>query len=77
VVPNVATKKPLEFATVALLPATGNNPVDGTVADEKGRFALKGLSAGEYRLQLSFRAKRNATGRGGVVIIVFAPPPMG
>ncbi|MBF9237004.1 TonB-dependent receptor [Hymenobacter sp. BT683] len=49
-----ATKKPVEFATVALLPATGDKPVDGTVADDRGRFTLKGLAAGEYRLQLSF-----------------------
>jgi len=49
-----ATKKPVEFATVALLPATGDKPVDGTLADEKGRFSIKGLAAGEYRLQLSF-----------------------
>ncbi|ALW83815.1 hypothetical protein AUC43_01065 [Hymenobacter sedentarius] len=49
-----ATKKPVEFATVALLPATGDKPVDGTVADDKGRFSMKGLAAGEYRLQLSF-----------------------
>lgn len=49
-----ATKKPVEFATVALLPATGDTPIDGTVADEKGRFSLRGLAPGAYRLQLSF-----------------------
>ena len=54
VVLDAASKKPVGFATVALLPATGDKPVDGTVADEKGRFSLKGLAAGEYRLQLSF-----------------------
>ncbi|MDO7850000.1 TonB-dependent receptor domain-containing protein [Hymenobacter convexus] len=48
------TKKPVEFATVALLPATGDTPIDGTVADEKGRFSLRGLVPGTYRLQLSF-----------------------
>ncbi|MCC2548610.1 TonB-dependent receptor family protein [Hymenobacter sp. BT175] len=49
-----ATKKPVEFATVALLPASGEKPVDGTVADGKGRFTLKGLAPGAYRLQFSF-----------------------
>ncbi|MBF9222633.1 TonB-dependent receptor domain-containing protein [Hymenobacter ruricola] len=49
-----ATKKPVEFATVALLPATGDTPVDGTVADDKGRFSLRGLAPGAYRLQISF-----------------------
>jgi len=51
---DAATKKPVEFATVALLPATGDTPLDGTVADEKGRFSLRGLAPGAYRLQLSF-----------------------
>ncbi|MDO7845485.1 TonB-dependent receptor [Hymenobacter sp. M29] len=49
-----ATKKPVEFATVALLPTTGDTPIDGTVADEKGKFSLRGLAPGSYRLQLSF-----------------------
>ncbi|WP_303312651.1 TonB-dependent receptor [Hymenobacter sp. BT730] len=54
VVVDGATKKPVEYATVALLPANGDKPVDGTVADHQGRFALKGLAAGAYRLQMSF-----------------------
>ena len=51
---DATTKKPVEFATVALLPATGETPLDGTVADEKGRFSLRGLAPGPYRLQLTF-----------------------
>ncbi|GAA3924128.1 TonB-dependent receptor domain-containing protein [Hymenobacter algoricola] len=54
VVLDAATKKPVEFATVALLPATGTTPLDGTVCDEKGRFVLKGLAPGAYRVQISF-----------------------
>ncbi|GAB2949810.1 outer membrane beta-barrel family protein [Hymenobacter coalescens] len=51
---DAATKQPVEFATVALLPAVGEQPIDGAVADDKGRFALKGLAAGSYRLSISF-----------------------
>ena len=54
VVLDAATKKPVEFATVALLPATGERPLDGTAADERGRFELKGLAAGAYRVQVTF-----------------------
>ncbi|HEX8425279.1 TonB-dependent receptor domain-containing protein [Hymenobacter sp.] len=51
---DAATKKPVQFATVALLPATGEKPIDGTAADERGRFVLKGLAPGSYRVQVSF-----------------------
>ncbi|QIX61148.1 TonB-dependent receptor [Hymenobacter lutimineralis] len=51
---DATTKKPVEYATVALLPATGETPVDGTVADDRGRFQLKGLAPGSYRLQITF-----------------------
>ncbi|WP_139925604.1 outer membrane beta-barrel family protein [Hymenobacter sp. DG01] len=51
---DAATKKPVEFATVTLLPLSGNTPVDGGVCDERGRFSLRGLPAGEFRLQISF-----------------------
>jgi outer membrane receptor protein involved in Fe transport len=51
---DATTKQPVEFATVALLPAVGEQPLDGTVADDKGRFVLKGLASGSYRLSISF-----------------------
>ncbi|WP_167855435.1 TonB-dependent receptor domain-containing protein [Hymenobacter fodinae] len=54
IIQDAATKKPVEYATVALLPMAGNTPIDGTVCDERGRFSLKGLAAGSYRLQVSF-----------------------
>ena len=31
---------PVQFATVALNNPTTNKPIDGTVADEKGKFSL-------------------------------------
>jgi len=54
VVLDSATRKPVEYASVALLPPTGTAPVAGTVADEQGRFMLRDLAAGSYRLQVSF-----------------------
>ncbi|SNR46011.1 TonB-dependent receptor domain-containing protein [Hymenobacter mucosus] len=51
---DATTKKPVEYATVALLPATGNTPIDGTVCDDRGRFTLRDLAAGSYRVQVSF-----------------------
>ncbi|UOQ65747.1 carboxypeptidase-like regulatory domain-containing protein [Hymenobacter volaticus] len=58
---DAATKKPVQFATVALLPATGETPIDGTACDERGRFALKGLAPGAYRVQISFLGYGNRT----------------
>jgi ferric enterobactin receptor len=51
---DATTKKPVEYATVALLPVASNTPIDGTVCDDKGHFNLKGLAAGAYRVQVSF-----------------------
>ncbi|TGE21838.1 TonB-dependent receptor [Hymenobacter aquaticus] len=51
---DATTSKPVEFATVALLPTTGNTPIDGAVCDDRGRFVLKSLAAGAYRVQISF-----------------------
>lgn len=51
---DATTKQPVEFATITVLPPIGEQPLDGTVADEKGRFTLKGLAAGSYRLSISF-----------------------
>ncbi|WP_303310168.1 TonB-dependent receptor [Hymenobacter sp. BT730] len=51
---DATTRQPVEFATITLLPPVGEKPVDGTVCDDKGRFALKGLAAGEYRVVISF-----------------------
>ena len=48
------TKKPIEFATVALLQKENGKPIDGTITDEKGRFALTKLATGQYTLSISF-----------------------
>jgi outer membrane receptor protein involved in Fe transport len=49
-----ASHKAIEYATVILLPAVGTAPIASTTCDEQGRFELKRLPAGTFRLQLSF-----------------------
>lgn len=48
------SKQPVPFATVALLNAATGQPVDGTAADEQGKFALRRIAPGSYTLQVSF-----------------------
>ena len=47
-------KKPVEFATVALLSTKTGKPIDGTTSDDKGKFSITKLAPGDYRLQYSF-----------------------
>ncbi|MBC3787355.1 TonB-dependent receptor domain-containing protein [Spirosoma utsteinense] len=51
--------KPVEFATVALISAETNKPIDGATSDDKGKFVLNKLAAGKYRLQYSFIGYRD------------------
>ncbi|QJW90439.1 TonB-dependent receptor [Spirosoma taeanense] len=55
------TSKPVEFASVALIDVTTKRPIDGTVADEKGRFTLNKLPSGDFQLLISFVGYRNKT----------------
>ncbi|MEZ0541005.1 TonB-dependent receptor domain-containing protein [Fibrella arboris] len=48
------TGKPVEFATVALINATTGKPVDGAISDGRGKFSLKNLPEGDFKLQYSF-----------------------
>ncbi|MBT9392528.1 TonB-dependent receptor [Hymenobacter sp. NST-14] len=49
-----ATRQPVPYATVVLLsPATGK-PVDGTSADDNGKFTIPRVAAGTYTVQVSF-----------------------
>ena len=53
------TKKPVEFASVALINPETNRPVDGAVADERGRFTMTRVVSGTFRLLVSFVGYRN------------------
>ena len=49
-----ATNKPVEFATVALMEGASDKPVNGAVCDEKGKFEIKKIAPGNYRVVVSF-----------------------
>ena len=55
------TGKPVEFASIALISTQTKKPVDGTVADDKGRFTLTKLPQGDFQLLISFVGYRNKT----------------
>ncbi|MBX7126163.1 MAG: TonB-dependent receptor [Cyclobacteriaceae bacterium] len=46
--------QPIEFATVALINSKTNKPVDGGITDDKGKFVIKEIANGDYRLEVSF-----------------------
>ncbi len=48
------TQQPVPYATVTLTLPESDKPVDGTVADEKGKFQLKNIPAGSYQVSISF-----------------------
>jgi outer membrane receptor for ferrienterochelin and colicin len=48
------SNKPVEFATIALNDPTTNKPIDGTIADEQGRFTISKVPDGNYNLTITF-----------------------
>ncbi|NID09291.1 TonB-dependent receptor domain-containing protein [Fibrivirga algicola] len=56
-----AQTKAVEFASVALYNKTTGKAVDGTVADEKGKFTLSKLVAGQYRALITFVGYKTKT----------------
>ncbi|WP_093202845.1 TonB-dependent receptor domain-containing protein [Siphonobacter aquaeclarae] len=46
--------KAVEFASVAIYNKATGKPVDGTSADDKGKFALSKVPAGSYKMLISF-----------------------
>jgi outer membrane receptor protein involved in Fe transport len=49
-----STNQPVEFATIALIDPATSKPVDGTVADEKGKFTITKIAEGNYKVTISF-----------------------
>ena len=48
------TNLPVEFANVALLDPTTEKPIDGAVADDKGKFIIPKVAPGTYSVSISF-----------------------
>ena len=56
-----AATKAIEFANIALYSKATGKPIDGTMADEKGKFTLKSIAAGDYKLMISFIGFKDKT----------------
>src|ERR1700761_988594 len=48
------TKKPIDYATIALFAPNNTTPISGVVSDEKGNFKLDNIPTGTYRITVSF-----------------------
>jgi len=48
------SRQPVAYATVVLLPATGDKPITGVAADDQGHFSMVKLAAGTFRLRASY-----------------------
>lgn len=49
-----AAAKGVEFASIALFNVADNKAIDGTTADETGKFAISKVAPGAYKLMISF-----------------------
>jgi ferric enterobactin receptor len=67
------SKKPVEFANVALYKTNDSiKPLDGTITDEKGAFKIKDIKPGKYKVVVSFIAY--STYRSDTLIITDKKP---
>ncbi|PTS94582.1 TonB-dependent receptor [Pedobacter sp. HMWF019] len=48
------TKKPVDYATIALVKIKDNKSVNGGVTDEKGKIALQNIAPDQYKLTIGF-----------------------
>ena len=55
------SKKPVEFASLALVDIKTNNPIDGTTTDEKGAFSLSKVASGNFKILISFIGYKTKT----------------
>jgi outer membrane receptor protein involved in Fe transport len=54
IIMDAETNQPVEFANVVLMNPQTNKPVDGAVADDKGKFSITKIAPGTYHLAISF-----------------------
>jgi hypothetical protein len=54
VVLDSVTKKPLDYATIAVFRSKGKVPLNGAVTDGKGSFKLNDIKIGKYKIVVSF-----------------------
>jgi outer membrane receptor protein involved in Fe transport len=54
VVKDSTSAQPVEFANVALIDPATKKPVNGAVADDKGKFTINKVAAGNYVVEVSF-----------------------
>ncbi|MEY3450268.1 MAG: hypothetical protein RL711_93, partial [Bacteroidota bacterium] len=47
-------KEKLEFATISLLNLATGKPVNGAMSDDKGKFLLRNIQEGNYKLSIAF-----------------------
>ncbi len=75
-------KEPVPYATVVLLPATGDSPITGVAADDAGKFSLTKLTAGSFRLRVSYvgygtQTRAVTVGAGATALPPFRLPVAG
>src|ERR1700749_2964607 len=48
------TKKPVQYASIAIFYSKGTAPINGILTDEKGNFKLYNIKAGSYKVTVTF-----------------------
>lgn len=48
------TNEPVEYATIAIVSPESGKPINGTVADGKGKFTVKDIPNGKFNVAISF-----------------------
>ncbi|WAC12371.1 outer membrane beta-barrel family protein [Dyadobacter pollutisoli] len=56
-----AANKGVEFASIALFSVADNKAIDGTTADEAGKFSITKVAPGSYKLLISFIGFKDRT----------------
>ncbi len=54
IIKDSVTQQPVEFANVILADIATEKPIDGTICDDKGKFTINKIKAGDYKLMITF-----------------------